>query len=530
MTQTVRREDEDATAAARRSGGAVASGWGWLCGGIAGLAGMAVADVLAYLVAPAGAPLPAVGSMIIGLLPAGLVNWGKETLGTADKPVLLVIIGLGVLALCGLAGRLEQRRPYGGGLVFAAVAAVGLIAVLTSGQASLRAVIPTLLGLLVGYLLLRALVRRLTGWSEAADGSDSAQRQASRRTFLRWAGIAGAAAVVGAVAGRMLMATAGAVEEARSRFTLPKPTKRDPIPAGADLHAEGLSPYVTPNDDFYRIDTALQVPIIAADDWSLKVTGLVDREVSISFADLVAKPLVEHVTTLTCVSNEVGGDLIGNAVWLGYPIRELLAQAGVQTGADMVLSTSEDGWTAGTPLAALTDPSRQALLAVGMNGEALPVEHGYPVRMVVPGLYGYVSATKWVRELKVTTFDQDMGYWTPLGWSALGPIKTASRIDVPRKRSVDAGQVVVAGVAWDQHTGISKVEVGIDGDWREAQLAEVTGPDTWRQWLYRWDATPGPHDVSVRATNADGEVQTESVAPPAPDGATGFHTITVVVT
>jgi len=500
-----------------------------VCGIVAGLVGMAVADLLAYVIAPAGAPLPAVGSMIINLLPAGLVNWGKETLGTADKPVLLVVIGVAVLVLCGLAGRLELRRPYGGGLVFAGVAAVGLVAVLTGGQASFRALVPTLLGLLVGYLVLRALLGQLATWSQASTTSDSATLLATRRTFLRWVGAVGVVAAVGAVAGRLVMATAGAVEEARSRFTLPTPAKRDPVPSGADLGTEGLSPYVTPNADFYRIDTALQVPIIAADDWSLTVTGLVDRDVTISFADLIAMPMVEHVTTLTCVSNEVGGDLIGNAVWLGYPIRELLARAGVQSGADMVLSTSEDGWTAGTPLAALTDPKRLAMLAVGMNGEALPVEHGYPVRMVVPGLYGYVSATKWVRRLKVTTFAQDEGYWTPLGWAALGPIKTASRIDVPRKRSVAAGQVVVAGVAWDQHTGIAKVEVGIDGDWREADVAQVTGPDTWRQWLYRWDATPGSHELSVRATNVDGELQTQAAAPPAPDGATGWHSITVTV-
>jgi DMSO/TMAO reductase YedYZ molybdopterin-dependent catalytic subunit len=468
--------------------------------------------------------------MIIELLPAGMVNWGKETLGTADKPVLLVIIGVAVLALCGLAGRLEQRRPYGGGLVFAAVAAVGLIAVLTGGQPSLRAVAPTVLGLLAGYLLLRALIGRLDAWDrEARSVPDPPAGGLARRRFLIWTGVVGAAAAVGAVAGRLAVATAGAVEEARSRFTLPRAVRRDPVPTGADLRVDGLSPYVTPNADFYRIDTALQVPIIAADDWSLTVTGAVDREVTITFADLIAKPLVEHVATLTCVSNEVGGDLIGNAVWLGYPIRELLAQAGVQQGADMVLSTSEDGWTAGTPLSALTDPDRLALLAVGMNGEALPVEHGYPVRMVVPGLYGYVSATKWVRELKVTTFAADRGYWTPLGWSALGPIKTASRIDVPRQRSVTAGPVTVAGVAWDQHTGIAKVEVGVDGSWHEAELAEVTGADTWRQWRYRWDATPGSHQIAVRATNARGETQTEQLAPPAPDGATGWHTITVQV-
>jgi DMSO/TMAO reductase YedYZ molybdopterin-dependent catalytic subunit len=170
-----------------------------------------------------------------------------------------------------------------------------------------------------------------------------------------------------------------------------------------------------------------------------------------------------------------------------------------------------------------------ALLAVGMNGEPLPAEHGYPVRMVVPGLYGYVSATKWVRQLKVTTFATDQGYWTPLGWSAKGPVKTGSRIDVPRKRNVGTGQVVVAGVAWDQHTGIQKVEVGIDGVWHEAQLAGVTSADTWRQWVYHWDATPGSHQVAVRAPNADGQLQTADSAPPAPDGATGWHTVTITV-
>ncbi|HEY5978453.1 MAG TPA: molybdopterin-dependent oxidoreductase [Microlunatus sp.] len=528
MTQTApRAESPPTTRPGTRP--SPARGWAWLCGVVGGIAGIAVADLVAYAIAPGGAPVPAVGSMIIDLLPAGLVNWGKETLGTADKPVLLVIIVLGVLALCGWAGRLEQRRPYGGGLVFVAIAAVGLIAVLTGGQSSIRAVVPTVLGLLAGYLLLRMLVARLDRWTAAAATPDPDAAVVARRTFLIWTGVAAAAATVGAVAGRLLVATAGAVEDARSRFRLPTPISRDPVPSGAELAEDGLSPYVTANADFYRIDTALQVPIMAAEDWSLKITGMVDREVTISFADLIAKPLVEHVATLTCVSNDVGGDLIGNAVWLGYPIRQLLAEAGPRSGADMVLSTSEDGWTAGTPLAALTDPDRLALLAVGMNGEALPIEHGYPVRMVVPGLYGYVSATKWVRELKITTFAEDQGYWTPLGWSALGPIKTGSRIDVPRKRTVGAGSVVVAGVAWDQHTGIAKVEVGVNGDWREAELAEVTGPDTWRQWRYRWDASPGTYDVAVRATNADGEQQTAEFAAPAPDGATGWHTITVIV-
>jgi DMSO/TMAO reductase YedYZ molybdopterin-dependent catalytic subunit len=503
--------------------------WAWLSGALGGLSGIAVADLVAWLVAPSGEPIPAVGNMIINLLPADLVNWGKETLGTADKPFLLVVIFLGVLALCGLAGALELRRPYAGAAVFAGIATVGLIAVLTGADPSVRAIAPTILGLVVGYLVLRALITRLRRWlPRHGDPTDQAATPA-RRTFLAWAGVVGVLSLLGAVAGRAFTAASDAAQAARARFQLPVPVRSDPVPAGADLGIDGLSTYLTANDDFYRIDTALQVPTLDAAEWSLRITGMVEREVTISYAELIARPLVEHVATLTCVSNEVGGELIGNARWLGYPIRELLAEAGPKPGADMVLSASHGGWTAGTPLSALTDPGRMALLAVGMNGEPLPMEHGYPVRMVVPGLYGYVSATKWVRELRVTTFAADQGYWTPRGWSADGPIKTSSRIDVPRKRKVAAGQVVVAGVAWDQHTGIAQVEVGIDGDWRQAELAEVTGPDTWRQWLYRWEAAPGTYRVAVRATNADGELQTEAHAPPAPDGATGWHTVTITV-
>ncbi len=503
--------------------------WAWVAGVLGGLSGIAVADLVAWFLAPTGAPIPAVGTMIINLLPAGMVNWGKETLGTADKPFLIAIIFLGVLALCGLAGALELRRPYAGGLIFAAIAAIGLIAVLTGPSGSVRSIVPTVLGLLVGYLVLRELIARLRRWLPRHGYPGDAAALPARRTFLIWVGVVSVAAVVGEIAGRALTAAAGAVEDARTKLKLPTPVKTDPVPTGANLNVDGLSTYVTPNDDFYRIDTALQLPTIEAADWTLTISGLVENEVTINYADLLAKPLIEHVATLTCVSNEIGGDLISNASWLGYPIRDLLAQAKPTSGADMVLSTSEDGWTAGTPLTALTDPKRMALLAIGMNGEPLPIEHGYPVRMVVPGLYGYVSATKWVREMKVTTFAKDQGYWTPLGWSAKGPIKTGSRIDVPKKRKVSAGEVMIAGVAWDQHTGIAKVEVGIDGQWHEAQLAEVTGVDTWRQWLYRWTATPGTYQVAVRATNADGELQTDKSAPPAPDGATGWHTVTITV-
>jgi DMSO/TMAO reductase YedYZ molybdopterin-dependent catalytic subunit len=352
----------------------------------------------------------------------------------------------------------------------------------------------------------------------------------SRRQFLRWTAVAGGVAAVGAVAGQLLVSAANRVSSARELIRLPAAARPAPaVPAGADLQVPGLSPYLTPNDDFYRIDTALQVPVIDPSSWSLEITGMVERPLTLTYDELSALPLVEHVTTLTCVSNPVGGDLIGNARWLGYPIRDLLARARPQAGADMVLSTSEDGFTAGTPLSALTDPDRQALLAIGMNGEPLPLEHGFPVRMVVPGLYGYVSATKWVTRLKVTTFAADQGYWTPLGWSERGPIKLSSRIDVPR-RTVDAGQVVVAGVAWAQHTGVAAVEVQVDGGaWQRAELAEATSDDTWRQWRFPWSATTGRHRVSVRASDADGNLQLAAEAPPAPDGATGYHSVEVTV-
>lgn len=292
-----------------------------------------------------------------------------------------------------------------------------------------------------------------------------------------------------------------------------------------------MQPLVTTNPAFYRIDTALAVPAVDPATWVLKVTGMVDREVELTFADLLAKPMTERHITIACVSNNVGGDLIGNARWLGWPVRELLALAGPRAGADMVLSTSADGWTAGTPLEVLRD-GRDALLAVGMNGEPLPLEHGFPVRLVVPGLYGYVSATKWVIGLKVTGFADDVAYWTPRGWFERGPIKTSSRIDVPRTgRPVKAGTVLFGGVAWAQHTGIEKVELRVNrGPWRPAELAPGISVDTWYQWKLGIDLTEGRYEVQVRATDLAGKLQEEQSRPVAPDGATGLHTIRVDVT
>lgn len=345
-------------------------------------------------------------------------------------------------------------------------------------------------------------------------------------------GVAGGVVVAGAAAllGRQF-GERQTVHAARVGTALPRPaTPAKPLPAGADLRISGLSSFITKNEDFYKIDTALIAPQVDPNDWVLRIHGMVDRPIELTYADLLRLPLTEADVTLACVSNEVGGDLVGNARWLGARMADVLRQAGLQADADMLLSTSADGFTCGTPVDVVMD-GRDALFAVAMNGEVLPVDHGFPVRQVVPGLYGYVSATKWVVDIKVTRFDRDEAYWTPRGWSAKGPIKTQSRIDVPKQDgSLKAGRTTIAGVAWAQHTGVDAVEVRVDGgEWREARLAEVPGPDTWRQWSIDWDATPGRHTLQVRATDAAGRTQTEQAAPPAPDGATGRHTLTVSV-
>ncbi|MBB6351969.1 DMSO/TMAO reductase YedYZ molybdopterin-dependent catalytic subunit [Nonomuraea muscovyensis] len=351
-----------------------------------------------------------------------------------------------------------------------------------------------------------------------------------RRSLLT--GVAGGVVVAGAstVLGRML-AGRQAVDVARTGLALPRPaTPAAPLPAGVDLGINGLTPFITKNRDFYRVDTALVVPQVDPRAWRLRIHGMVDRPIEITYAELLKMPLTEADVTLTCVSNEVGGPYAGNARWLGVRMADVLRGAGLQSGADMLLSTSDDGFTCGTPVDVVMD-GRAALFAVAMNGEVLPVDHGFPVRQVVPGLYGYVSATKWVVDVKVTRFDRDEAYWTPRGWAAKGPVKTQSRIDLPKPgASLAAGPTTVAGVAWAQHTGIDAVEVRVDrGPWRQARLAQVPGPDTWRQWAFDWDAAPGSHTIEVRATDAAGRTQPEQRTPTAPDGATGWHAVTVEV-
>jgi DMSO/TMAO reductase YedYZ molybdopterin-dependent catalytic subunit len=374
---------------------------------------------------------------------------------------------------------------------------------------------------------LRFLIRRL----QAGVPGNATWPATGRRTFLQVLATTAAVTAVGGIIAGVWRGAAAGISSARGKLKLPAAASEAPaIPVGAEVSLDGMQPLVTPNRDFYRIDTALIVPVIDPDAWTLRVTGMVEQEIELNLADLLAKPLIERHVTIACVSNEVGGDLIGNARWLGWPVRELLAAARPQAGADMVLSRSSDGWTAGTPLEVLTD-TRDALLAVGMNGEPLPLEHGFPVRMIVPGLYGYVSATKWLTELRVTKFANDEGYWTPRGWSERGPIKTASRIDVPRSgRRVSAGTVKFGGVAWSQHTGVGKVELRVNrGPWQTADLAPGISKDTWYQWQLGIQLTPGQYEVQVRATDLNGDAQAEERRPVAPDGATGFHGIRVDV-
>jgi DMSO/TMAO reductase YedYZ molybdopterin-dependent catalytic subunit len=501
-------------------------------------AGVVAGELIAALVSPALSPMTGVGGAVIDAVPPAVKDWAIAVFGTADKLALLIGMGVAIAALAALAGVLEWRRRVAGIVVIAVFGVVGLVAVLGRAQVSGNAIVPPLLAGLTGILMLRWLMSRLRGWKTGAPpaGHSGPERPAAtvagRRRFLQALGGGAVVVTAGGVLATALRGAAAGVSEFRSRLALPSPASpAPPLPAGAALELDGISPLVTPNRDFYRIDTALTVPAVDPDSWVLKVTGMVEREIELDFAALLSKPMTERHVTIACVSNEVGGDLIGNALWLGWPVRELLAMAGPKSGADMVLSRSKDGWTAGTPLEVLTD-DRDALIAVGMNGEPLPLEHGFPVRLIVPGLYGYVSATKWLTELKVTRFADDVGYWTPRGWSERGPIKTSSRIDVPRAgRPLRAGTVMFGGVAWAQHTGIGKVELRVNrGDWQAAELAPGISRDTWYQWRLALPLTPGQYEVQVRASDLKGVPQIEAPSRVAPDGATGFHTIRVDVT
>ncbi|WP_370517872.1 molybdopterin-dependent oxidoreductase [Micromonospora sp. MP36] len=529
-----------------------------LAGVTAAAVAIGAAEPVAVLTGPRSAPLIAVGGLVVDVVPEPLKQFAIAVFGTSDKIALLVGAAVLLAAFAALLGVLAARRWWIGLAGIAGFAALGVAAALTRAGADAADALPALVGGGLGALTLWAFVagplrvdsgpaapgtahragptpppavaafapeQPLAGWEPLERGDPG-----SRRRFLRGVGLLAGTAAVAGLGGHWLAGRRG-VSAARQAVALPAPVAPAPlVPAGADLSVGQLAPYVTPNRAFYRIDTALVVPQVDPATWRLRIHGRVRNPIELSFAELLARPMVERYVTLACVSNEVGGDLIGNARWLGVPIRELLDEAEPEEGADQVVGRSVDGWTCGTPTAVLRD-GRDALLAVGMNGEPLPVEHGFPVRMVVPGLYGYVSACKWVTELELTSFADFDAYWVPRGWSAQGPVRTQSRIDTPRPRTrLTAGPVMVAGVAWAQHRGVRAVEVRVDdGPWQRAALAPTVSVDTWVQWSWRWAATQGEHTLQVRATNADGETQPGERRPVAPDGATGWHTVRVTV-
>jgi DMSO/TMAO reductase YedYZ molybdopterin-dependent catalytic subunit len=487
-----------------------------LAGAVTALAGVAVSQVLTGMLNQRATPVQVVAEVVIERTPGPVAEALIHVVGRNDKPFLVAGVTLVIIALGALAGVLTARRPLFGHAAFWAMGAVALVAAMTRPDFTPFSLLP--LG--AGVVVWTALLDYLTGLARPRP-----TLAASRRRFLLNAGGVALAAVAVGVGGRLVGQSRAAVESSRRLLRLP--VTRGAVPAGADTGApRGLAPWRVPDVDFYRIDTALVLPAVDPDRWRLRIHGLVDQEITLGFRDLLARQITEDWVTICCVSNPVGGDLIGNAWWSGVRIADLLREAGVRPEADAVKQTSQDGWTCGTPIEALTD-GRNAMLAVAMNGEPLPVEHGFPVRMIVPGLYGFVSATKWVVDLEVTRFADFSAYWTERGWSPLGPVKTESRIEVPRDGgNVSTGSVRVGGHAWAQHTGIAKVEFRLDGDpWEEAELGRVPGNDTWVQWVGTVDLGKGDHRLTVRATDRSGYTQTPVRADVVPDGATGWHSV-----
>ncbi|MBD3913907.1 molybdopterin-dependent oxidoreductase [Nocardioides hwasunensis] len=493
-----------------------------IAGVLAGMAGLATSYAAATVLTVRASPLVAVAELVIKVTPGSTAERAISVLGHLDKPVLLLGVIVLLLACFAWAGSLARGGWWRAMVVWVVLAGVGLVAVMSQRGAGVVDVVPVVVGLLTWMSVHPALTDALRRGLSRPDLQSS-----ERRVFLVVASVVSVASLGIAVAGRLASAGRRSVETSRQLLRIPGVTRHSAPPA-TSVGLEGVTPWQTANEDFYRIDTAISVPAIDPSDWKLRIHGMVERELTLTYSQLVARELTESWVTLNCVSNEVGGDLVGNARWSGVRLAGLLANLGVSDEADCILQTSHDGWTCATPLAALTD-DRDAMLAVAMNGQPLPIEHGFPVRTVVPGLYGYVSATKWVVDMKVGTFADSVGYWTTRGWSSQGPVKIASRIDVPRSGDkVPVGEVSFGGVAWRQHTGIEAVEVQVDGGaWQRAELAEVPSVDTWVQWSLTTDLAEGDHEVRVRAIGADGETQTDVVRAPAPDGSTGLHTIQV---
>ncbi|MFB6874072.1 molybdopterin-dependent oxidoreductase [Streptomyces sp. NPDC056323] len=513
-----------------------------LSGLIAGFCALAVAELAAALVRPEAGPVTAVGGAVIDRTPPAVRDFAVRNFGTADKLALrlgiLVLLALFAMAIGVLALR-HRRLGSAAVLVFGLV---GAVAAAGRPEGVPADALPSVVGAAVAVAVLYLLAGRLAPAPGAAPAAgergEGADGGFDRRGFVVAATATAAVSAVAGLLGRRLTSSVQAGASAsRHDLVLPAPRSAAPaVPAGAELRIRGLTPFITPDKDFYRVDTALVVPRVDAGAWRLRIHGRgVARPVTVGLHDLLRREIVERDITLACVSNEVGGPLVGNARWLGVRLADLLREAGVRPPseggpADQIVARSVDGMTIGTPVGTVMD-GRDAMLAFGMNGEPLPFEHGFPVRMVVPGLYGYVSACKWIEDIELTTFTAYDAYWVRRGWAQQAPVKTESRIDTPRpSASPKAGVVPVAGVAWAQHRGISRVEVRVDGGkWHTARLAAAGTRDTWRQWVWEWPAASGRHTLEVRATDGTGATQTGIRTGTVPDGATGWHSVVVDV-
>jgi len=486
---------------------------------------------------------------MIDLSPPPVKNFAIREFGSHDKLVLQIGVLVVLAVFAAFIGVLAQRSRAAGLTGIAIFAGVGLVAAGTRPTSTAIDLLPTLIGSAAAALVMIALTsaggpvaspRRPTGAADSETEPPPAAQpltaslrvsEPARRQFMAYGAVAAGAAAVSYVGGRLLTESASVAKDVKSLKLPAAASVAPPLPPGVDLHVPGLGPFITPNASFYRVDTAIVLPQIPPSSWHLRIHGMVTRELTLTFDELMRRPLIEDYITLCCVSNPVGGPYIGNAKWLGASLRSLLREAGIRAGADQLFCRSFDGFTSGTPVQTAMD-GRDALLAIGMNGNPLPTAHGFPVRTVVPGLYGYVSACKWITDIEVTTYAANHAYWSVRGWSQQAPIKTECRIDVPSGRvRVKAGPTTIAGVAWAQHKGIDAVEVRVDrGPWRQATLAAVPGIDTWRQWSAGWHATPGLHRIEARATDATGYTQTALLAPPEPNGATGYPSAAVNVT
>jgi len=504
-----------------------------LAGVAAAALALGVSELIAALLPGASSIVAAVGQVVIDLQPPGAKDVVVALFGTNDKLALEVVV-VAVALLVGAALGIVARRSFAlaaGG--FVAFGVIGFLASLGDPLAMPAMVAAQLaLAVAVGIQTLSSLMRLATTAAASAGGpgSSGGLSDPARRTFLLRTGAVGLGALVAGVGGRALLERTR-VAPAGVAVTIPPPSEMTPaLSPGEDLSPtiEGLTPIVMPNERFYRIDTALLTPSVDVATWSLRIHGLVERETTLTWDELVGLPMFEQYVTISCVSNEVGGRLVGNAKWTGVRLRDVLEMAGVSPSASQLVGRSVDGWTAGMPTAWVMDPEREPMIAVKMNDEPLPPAHGFPARLIVPGLYGYVSATKWLAELELTTLEAFDGYWVPLGWAKEAPILTQSRIDTP-KGTVKAGRVPIAGIAWAPDRGISKVEVSIDDTWYPATTSQPISDATWVQWVLPWDATAGRHTIRVRATDGDGVVQDEGPSPPAPDGARGYDVVSLNV-